>query len=156
MEKLEEELNKCLNKKAPFVFYRKPNSDKVKAIIQKEVSVNYTSDLSTAGFVFAPFDNIERSYMIRREKSVNLSFSYKWAQNKQTIKEIQSAKSIQKEIHIDLVQKAIHFINNSGTEKIVISRKEILEIENIDIFIVPGILKLIFQLVHVPVFLKVG
>lgn len=136
MKKLKEELIKCLNQNIPFVFYRKPDSQSVKALIQNDDSVNCVSDFSVPGFIFAPFDNREKSYIIRSDNSVNLSFPYKWAEGDIIKTETERAENPQKKIHIDLLQKAIHLINNSNTRKIVLSRKEIVEIDKIDISVI--------------------
>ena len=134
MENLKEQLNKCLDGNVPFVFYRRPDSDHVKAIIQNDDSLNYATGLSVAGFVFAPFDDREKSYIIRNDNSVQLSFSYNSAAYKPIKKEFAPTENIAKKTYIDLVKKAIHFINNSDTQKIVLSRKELVGICNLDIF----------------------
>lgn len=134
MENLKEQLNKCLDGNAPFVFYRKPHSDVVNAVIQNDDSLNYGDGLSVAGFVFAPFDDREKSYIIRNDNSAKLSFSYKSAAHKPTKKQFTSTENTGKKTYIDLVQKAIHFINNSDTQKIVLSRKELVDICNLDIY----------------------
>ena len=136
MEDLKDELNKCLYRNQPFVFFRKPNSNTIKAIIQIDDSVNLASDFSEPGFVFTPFDDREKSYMIRRNNAINLSFSCKMVAEEPIKKVIESTDNEQRRIYIDLVQKAIDFINNSETEKIVLSRKEIVEKDKIDISVI--------------------
>jgi isochorismate synthase len=134
MENLKEELNKCLDRNVPFVFYRKPNSEVVKALIQNDASINFTAGLADSGFVFAPFDDREKSYLIRKDNSVGFSFPCKRVENKSIGMKTESSKDAKMEIHIDLVQKAIDLINNSDTQKIVLSRKEIIHNKKINIF----------------------
>ena len=134
MENLKEELNKCLDRNVPFVFYRKPNSEVVKALIQNDASINFTTGLADSGFVFAPFDNREKSYIIRKDNSVGLSFPFKRVENKSIGMKTENSKDVKMEIHIDLVQKAIDLINSSDTQKIVLSRKEIIHNKNLNIY----------------------
>ena len=134
MENLKEELNKCLDRNVPFVFYRKPNSEVVKAFIQNDASTNFTTGLADSGFVFAPFDNREKSYIIRKDNSVGLSFPFKRVENKSIGMKTENSKDVKMEIHIDLVQKAIDLINSSDTQKIVLSRKEIIHNKNLNIY----------------------
>ena len=134
MENLKEQLNKCLDGNVPFVFYRKPDSDYVKAIIQNDDSLNYAAGLSVAGFVFAPFDDREKSYIIRNDNSAKLSFFCKSSAHKPIKREFVPTENTGKKTYIDLVQKAIDLINNSDTQKIVLSRKELVDICNLDIF----------------------
>ena len=134
MESLKEELNKCLNRDTPFVFYRKPNSETVKALIQNDDSTNFADGLSVSGFVFAPFDDQEKSLVIREGNSVSLSFSSKGGEEKSIEIHIGKSNVEDRKIYIALVQKAIDFINNSNTEKIVLSRKEIVYYRDINIF----------------------
>lgn len=134
MENLKEELNKCLNRDTPFVFYRKPNSEIVKALIQNDDSINFSTCLTASGFVFAPFDDQEKSFVIREDNSVSLSFSIKRAEDEPMEKVNEKSNVEERENYIDLVQKGIDFINNSSTQKIVLSRKEIVHYRDIDIF----------------------
>ena len=134
MEKLKQELIKCLNLNVPFAFYRRPHSNCVKAIIQNNSSVNFVADFSSSGFIFAPFDAHEKAYMIPQGEAKSLSFPLKFEGNKPTSREIKGFDDTDKDIYIDLVQKAVDFINNSDTQKIVLSRKEKINIENTDTF----------------------
>ncbi len=134
MENLKEELNKCLDRNMPFVFYRKPNSEMVKVLIQNDDSINFTTGFADSGFVFAPFDDREKSYLIRKDNSISLSFPCKRVEEVSGQMDNEHSSGVEREIHIDLVQKAIDLINNSDTQKIVLSRKEIVYNKNINIF----------------------
>jgi len=134
MEDLKEELNKCLQRNVPFVFYRKPKSNIVKAIIQKDNSVSYFTDLSVSGFVFAPFDDRESSYFIPEEKSINNTYSIKYRKNDSPLREIGYFNTAERRNYIEVVQTAIDIINNSEIQKIVTSRKETVEPNKINIF----------------------
>ena len=136
MENLKKKLNKCLTRSEPFVFYRKPHSDNIEAIIQKDDAVNYFSDYSVSGFVFSPFDDSQKSYIIPAENSTSISFSANVKKKFFPLREIENFNIDDRRNYIDLAQKAVDLINNSDIQKIVTSRKEKLEARNIDIFYV--------------------
>lgn len=116
----------------PFVAYREPSAkgELTKALLQKYLEVYNTQDFSESGFVFAPFDTREEAIFIPKEKSEYLETNYTEKEdfklspvidysNSQAIKE--------KERHIDLVQKGIDAINAGKFQKVVLSRKEVLQ-----------------------------
>ncbi len=43
----------------PFVAYRKPNSEEVKGMLQKNDELHVVKDYAESGFVFVPFDDRE-------------------------------------------------------------------------------------------------
>lgn len=128
-QRLEEQMDEEL----PFVAYHAQGTDsgKIKALLQDNPEVYHTRTYSESGFVFAPFDEQTENVFIPREKSeylktifnhdstLDLSPSIDYS-NSQAIKE--------KERHIDLVQRGIDTIKEGNLKKVVLSRKETLEI----------------------------
>ena len=51
-------------KKYPFVFFRLPNQNKVQCYFQETSTAYHTTDFSSSGFVFAPFENTSSYLMI--------------------------------------------------------------------------------------------
>ena len=142
MKEMKKELEKYLNKKFPFVIYRKPNSERINVLIQRDNSINYIKDYTESGFVFAPFDNEKKSLIIPFNISTKKVFINNFDIDKVGTKEIHSLDKKAKKSYISLLKRTIHHINSTKTKKIVVSRKELLEIENIDIFEV--LIKLLF------------
>ncbi len=70
---------------------------------------------------------------LKRNQQVYL-FSLNFKGSTPVLEEIKEFNESEKEAHMVLVEKAIDFINNSDTQKIVLSRKEKVDIENIDTF----------------------
>ncbi|MDC0008355.1 chorismate-binding protein [bacterium] len=112
-------------KELPFVVYRKPERNEVKGVFQHTATLHLIADLTTSGFVFAPFDNSSKPVLILRDELVIATdFVASKVQSKREL----SHDVSQKEIYKLLVQKAIAEIENKKFEKVVLSRKIDLDI----------------------------
>lgn len=120
----------------PFVVYRKPNSNEVLALLQKDAFCHTTSEYTESGFVFAPFDDNKASILIPLEQSELLSVISAPACRTGRKAEIPIIKTISqiaedissKAFHINLVQKGIDAINKSELRKVVLSRTETIKL----------------------------
>jgi len=118
--------------KLPFVAYRKPNSENVLSFFQNEDSLCYVDDFTESGFIFAPFDDKEKSILIPSSKSEFIKEKIELSEEiLSTLKSENS--SVEKENHIRLVKKAILEINKSRFKKVVVSRKEKIELSSLEI-----------------------
>jgi isochorismate synthase len=127
-----------LEKGFPFVAYRKPlipsSPAVIKAFLQKDLEVYKTIDYLESGFVFAPFDEKEPAILIPNEFADYLETTF---QKSETLEETKisnpdiSDNSVEKEKHIKLVQKGIDSIKNKSLKKVVLSRKEIIQIPSL-------------------------
>ncbi len=128
-------LNKQYSDNLPFVVYRKPNTSDLKAILQNDDALHITNDFEDAGFVFSPFDDALDSVLLPLSHSELLSTTYIAADTKEihkddTITVSEDAKAI----HIDLVKRGVEAIKKGVLQKVVVSRKEDINIEDVDIF----------------------
>jgi isochorismate synthase len=118
----------------PFVVYKKPNSELVSAYIQSTKEVYDLKTFTETGFVFAPFNDASKKIIFPKDKCLWLSTLTGPHHELQEANENNSFKGFSKtqakKDHIELVQKTIDFIRNNQAEKIVISRKEMLEYSN--------------------------
>ena len=57
------------NSQEPFVVYRKPKSEEVKAMFQNNDTIYSVKDFTETGFVFAPFDDTKETVLIPLEHS---------------------------------------------------------------------------------------
>ena len=118
------------NKNLPFVAYRKPNDNKIYALLQKDNNLNSITDFSECGFVFTPFNNIDESVIIPIDASERLQLDGFEAQDESLLRNSSNINNINaRENHIKLVQKGIDAINDSQFQKVVLSR---LETENFE------------------------
>ncbi|MEO8234934.1 MAG: chorismate-binding protein [Flavobacterium sp.] len=118
-----------LNKKMPFVIYCKPNSDRLIGVFQKNDTLFEIANFEETGFAFVSFDG-QKKYLIPKDESdvyieIISEINY-FIEN-----EIDS--NIDSNIKIDfenLVQKGINAIENKEFDKVVLSRKETLKIND--------------------------
>lgn len=124
-------INDAFQQKKPFVSYRKPNSSEVSLLIQNDTNTYSLNDFSQSGFIFAPFDSENKTIFFPLKKCELKKFKYTETEifTKRTIP---NKSENEKEQHINLVKKGIDYIKNNATPKIVLSRKEILELSNFD------------------------
>ncbi len=125
-----------LEKKCPFVAYRKPGMFQAKALLQKDGHSHLAENLSESGFVFAPFDIRSKAYLIPSDESEIFDFQFK---GDPTDEEEQSFPAFDFEMmeedqkkHELLVQKGIDKIKESDLKKVVLSRSERVPVHDPD------------------------
>ena len=114
-----------INKKLPFVAYRKPDENVIKAFLQKDKQSYKTTDFSESGFVFSDFCGNE-SLLIPRDQSEVIRTEYKAEKSiKETSEYIpEITNHTQQKDHEKLVEKAIAEIRFGSMKKVVLARKE--------------------------------
>lgn len=122
----------------PFVVFRKPNEKLITAYLQNSKELNFLSSFSEQGFVFAPFDKNKKKVFFLKDQCEKLITEISHEEYKDMVLTSSIFKDdfngASKENHIQLVQKGIDFIKNRNAKKIVLSRKEHINIEGLDIF----------------------
>lgn len=134
------EIENVFISKAPFVVYRKPDEDLVAAFVQRTQELHKLDSYKETGFVFAPFNQNEKKILFPFNECDSFSAlipDFYFLESNEYFNEKAQFNSIEtpdylKEKHIALVQKGIDFIKNKKAEKIVLSRKESLEFENLN------------------------
>lgn len=110
------------DKDLPFVVYRKPKEEIVRAIFQADSQVHYVKDFLETGFVFAPFDSERRSVLLPND----VMLAAKYIPNTELAAKADIASEVDKseeEFHINLVEKGISQIEKDEFKKVVLSRK---------------------------------
>ena len=116
----------------PFVLYRKPNNIKLVGFFQNNDHLYFAENFEETGFVFAPFEGSQR-ILIPKSQSV------KWEELITSFEENQNTSftdledSHAKEIFENLVQKGIDAIAKGTLKKVVLSRKEIVDLPVFDL-----------------------
>lgn len=118
-----EKIKEWLQEKRPFVVYRKPNETVRFGWFQKNDDLHTTTVLEQSCFVFAPFSGTEKvvfypehCLLIKDDSDFEVSFSEKDMMLENPL--------VNKAFHIQLVQKGIEAIQLGTMEKVVLSRKE--------------------------------
>jgi isochorismate synthase len=116
----------------PFVIYRKPNKKKLTGLFQKNNHLYFVEDFTEAGFVFAPFEGNQK-ILIPKTESVKMESELSSSEEKIS-SEISSTENKEAQAHFELlVQKGIDAISNGVFHKVVLSRKEIVDLPDFDL-----------------------
>lgn len=116
----------------PFVAYRKPKRKEVKGIIQKTDDMFFSEDYSETGFVFAPFDDAEKTLLMPLKHSEVLTAIYEVSEENTCPETIKGSNASEKESHIKLIKKGINAIENHQFKKVVLSRSETTNLSEIN------------------------
>ena len=116
----------------PFVTYRKPNTEELLSFFQKDDSLNFVTDFTESGFIFAPFDDNENTILIPTLKSDFFSEKIDLLEEKIVNQSFKNSLS-KKEHHLNIIEKALEEIHNNNFQKVVVSRTEIVELPSVEI-----------------------
>ncbi|MEZ4803019.1 MAG: chorismate-binding protein [Gelidibacter sp.] len=124
-----EQLQRQFDSELPFVAYRKPNEATIKALLQNDMTLHEVSDYTENGFVFAPFDTEQKAVLIPYSSSKAFKSEFIKSNDSFKSKNFNSDNSSGRQFHMTLVQKGIDAIANGEFQKVVLSRKESVEID---------------------------
>jgi len=116
----------------PFVLYCKPNSDMIIGAFQQNNTLFSVTNFTEKGFVFASFDGT-KTFLIPEKESKTCSAIFSKKESIVSAKEANlSDETAQKQFE-NLVRKGIQAIENQEFKKVVLSRKETLNLVNFDL-----------------------
>ena len=116
----------------PFVIYKKPNSQLIKGLFQNDRKLNISDNLSETGFIFTSFDGINK-ILIPKNNSQDITVDFiPEIVPLFPIIETQINETVKNNFEV-LVSKAIQEIENGTFSKVVLSRKEIIDLSNFDL-----------------------
>jgi isochorismate synthase len=118
--------------KLPFVLYCKPNSDTIIGMFQHNDTLYNVVDFTEKGFVFASFDG-NSTHLIPEDQSEIVGVIWKKrgievSEQKQVLPSMSDKYDFE-----TLVSKGIQAIENQEFKKVVLSRKEIIELGKFDL-----------------------
>lgn len=134
-----QKLKSHLKEQSPFVVYRKPGENMVKAMLQKDSGSFRVKDMKESGFVFAAFNPENPSWFIPDDHSETYEFEdistdgidsdlyeyLSWETDFEYMEEDQK-------IHENLVQKGIDHIKAGDFKKVVLARSERVQVHDPD------------------------
>lgn len=132
-----DKISKHYKNNLPFVVYRKPNKSHIDGLLQNNSNLFFTSSFTEQGFVFSPFDIIDKTVIIPTEQSEQI-FLNTLEENKDGLSSVASSQlkhpqnTTAKTQHIHLVNKGVQAIKDKVFKKVVLSRSETLPIKNND------------------------
>ncbi len=121
------QIEKALNNKLPFVVYNKPNSTTIKGWFQKNNELHTSKHYNECGFIFAPFDDTNPSVIIPENQSILIQKEINIDNSLIISNNFDIGYSSEKN-HIQLVQEGIEAIENGLFKKVVLSRREDIDI----------------------------
>ena len=122
-----------LSSNLPFVIYKKPNENKCIGYFQKNNLLFEANDFKEKGFVFSTFDG-SKSILIPEQESDRLEVDFIFNSNEKEIVNNQFVEnnSNKKEFETQ-VQLAVDAISDGKFLKVVLSRKESIELTDFDL-----------------------
>jgi isochorismate synthase len=116
----------------PFVVYSKPNSDTILGLFQHNTSLFEVTDFTEKGFVFASFDG-SQNYIIPENESEQ--WCEDWIPTNEIIsfKEENIFDSFAQINFQNLVTKGVQAIQNNQFQKVVVSRKEWVDLTDFNL-----------------------
>lgn len=117
----------------PFVVYRKPNSTTIFSLLQNTDDLFFTENFTETGFVFSPFDTLEKTILLPSncsEKGLLKNTDNDSVVDKKLKSNSNSNTSSaqDKECHINLINKGISAIQKTDIKKVVLSRTETIHL----------------------------
>lgn len=132
MKQILDKAKNHLAQNLPFVLYKKPKDTNITGLFQKNDSLYSVTDFTEKGFVFASFDGTKTVLIPEKESEImNTVFQKKEIVIQEKVLNI-SDEAAQKQFE-NLVKKGIQAIENHEFKKVVLSRKESLNLMDFDL-----------------------
>lgn len=114
----------------PFVIFSKPNQDKVVGLFQANNELYFSDNLEESGFILAPFEGTEMILIPESQSEIKIAdvILEEKAISYNTVLDYENGK----EAFEILVKQGIKAIEANEFQKVVLSRKEIVEVEDLD------------------------
>lgn len=132
MEVIVAKAKKQFQEKLPFVLYCKPYSSELIGFFQRNDTVFSVVDFTEKGFVLSSFDGT-KTHLIPENESEVLRVTLEKKENAISQKEFTIVDTLAKNHFENLVTKGIQSIKNNEFKKVVLSRKETVEVANFDL-----------------------
>jgi isochorismate synthase len=107
----------------PFVAYRKPESNHLHSFYQEDDIVHEIKDFTESGFVFAPFDDAQKTNIIPETHHIQCDFTASNISQNTSEVALPEEELSEMHAHFKLVQKGITTIEEGVLKKVVLSRK---------------------------------
>jgi isochorismate synthase len=140
MELILDQARKHYNHNLPFVIYKKPENNSIHGLFQKNDTLFEIINFDEKGFVFASFDG-SQTFLIPENQSEKITAVFQKKEIAILDREPNYENELDKNKFKSLILKVIQAIENSEFKKVVLSRKETIDL--IDFDVVAGFEKLV-------------
>ena len=131
MKLILQKANKQYRQNLPFIIYKKPNNNNIKGLFQQNGTLFTTTDCIEKGFVFTSFDN-SKTVLIPENQSETISAVFQENKNIFSQKVDNTTNDKAKNKFENLVAKGIQAIEKEQFKKVVLSRKETVDLVDFD------------------------
>jgi isochorismate synthase len=132
MKQILAKASKQYNQNLPFVLYCKPNSDTINGVFQQNDTLFSVTNFTEKGFVFASFDG-SKTFLIPENESEIMNTVFQKKEISISEKELFTPNETAQKQFENLVKKGIQAIENHEFKKVVLSRKESLNLIDFDL-----------------------
>lgn len=122
-----------LKNELPFVLYRKGGMKEGKAYFQNNMTKEESLKIDTPKFVFAPFNNQQKTLSIPIEAAKEEVFESETDDKQSDGKQTEKYEESEMDSHVRMVENGIQTILDSDLKKVVLARKENVPVENFDV-----------------------
>ena len=136
MKQLKDKLQDQYSKKLPFVCYRKPKQQTLEAYFCASNRLVYSDAFTEEGFVFAPFDDRQQAVVFLKQESECIQGVLEFS-SEEAEKNYFETEHYDASIHQELVSKGVQSIQRGEFQKVVLSRKEKVQLSSfvfLDVF----------------------
>ena len=121
-----------LDKNLPFVLYKKPDNDSINGLFQNNDALFEVTNFEEKGFVFASFDGSQTFIIPTNQSQENTAIFEK---KKITILDTEAVdiNELEKNKFKSLIYEGIQAIENKEFKKVVLSRKETIDLVDFDL-----------------------
>jgi isochorismate synthase len=121
-----------LSQNLPFVLYKKPKDRNIAGVFQKNETLFSVTDFTEKGFIFVSFDGT-KNYLIPENESEIINIVFKKKEIAFSENESFMPNEITKNQFENLVKKGIQAIEKKEFKKVVLSRKETVNLIDFDL-----------------------
>jgi isochorismate synthase len=132
MKPILEKATKQFGQNLPFVIYKKPDNNTITGLFQQNDSLFEATDFTEKGFVLASFDG-SKTVLIPENQSEIISAVFQKKEIIVSQKDGNNKNELAKNNFKNLVAKGIQAIENNEFKKVVLSRKETVDLVDFDL-----------------------
>ncbi|MEZ2414102.1 chorismate-binding protein [Muriicola sp. E247] len=105
----------------PFVVFKYPHKRELKAILQSDTKLNYTTDFKHPGFVFSPFDDTQETILMSPDKYITAKLDTGIFRKDNNVPDypVDGKEAVR---YKKMVGEAVKEIQNTDLNKVVLSR----------------------------------
>lgn len=134
MKQLLEKANHHYDKNLPFIIYKKPNQTTIICVFQQNDNLFQVQDYTEKGFVFASFDG-RKTFLIPENQSEIMTTNFEKKDSCVADKLTNIPDEFAKNQFQNVVDQGIQAIKNNEFKKVVLSRKETLNLVHFDLIV---------------------